>query len=397
MRTSRGGGAVIAAAGVALIVWLGRPGTSLARRAGLAFVAVAVRHAFVLNARDRAARAVTFYERGLRRLDDTWPGTGETGERFRSEHHPYADDLDLFGRGSLFELLSSPRTAAGEATLAGWLLTPAAPEVIRDRAAGRPGAGAQDSISGKGSSSSGPTCAPSWTPTPCGSGRCSAAAGGGLAALRAAGPCRADDRATWRGGSGPASRPAGWARCWSCQSAVGLVVPRRVREVSEHVERRAQELGVLRDLLALIEREPAASPRLQTLAAELTATGHVPSVEIGRLVRLADLLNTRQNQFFVPIAALLLLGTQTAMAIDRWRERCGRARAALARDRRRVRSAGRAGRLCGRAPRRRAIRRIEDDGPVLEADAACPPADSRRSRRAERPAARRRRPRTCCW
>ena len=96
-------------------------------------MAVAIRHAFVLNARDRAARAVTFYERGLRRLDDTWPGTGETGERFRSEHHPYADDSDLFGRGSLFELLSSPRTAAGEATLAAWLLNPATPEVIRQR------------------------------------------------------------------------------------------------------------------------------------------------------------------------------------------------------------------------------------------------------------------------
>jgi DNA mismatch repair ATPase MutS len=36
-----------------------------------------------------------------------------------------------------------------------------------------------------------------------------------------------------------------------------------------------------------------------------------------------NILASRQNQFFVPIAALLLLGTQTAMAIDRWRARCG--------------------------------------------------------------------------
>jgi hypothetical protein len=126
----RGG---IAAAAVGLIVWLGRAGLPWLVIPGLAFVAVAIRHAFVLNARDRAARAVTFYERGLSRLDDTWPGSGETGERFRSEHHPYADDLDLFGRGSLFELLSSPRTAAGEAALAGWLLAPADPRVVRER------------------------------------------------------------------------------------------------------------------------------------------------------------------------------------------------------------------------------------------------------------------------
>ena len=106
----------IAASGVGLIVWLGRPGLPWLIVPALLFAAVAIRHALVLNARDRAARAVDFYQRGLRRLDDTWPGTGETGERFRSEHHPYAEDLDLFGRGSLFELLSSPRTAAGEAT-----------------------------------------------------------------------------------------------------------------------------------------------------------------------------------------------------------------------------------------------------------------------------------------
>jgi DNA mismatch repair ATPase MutS len=82
-------------------------------------------------------------------------------------------------------------------------------------------------------------------------------------------------------------------------------------------------LGVLRDLLILVEREPASSPHLQALATALGATGHVASQEIGRLVRLADILNARQNQFFVPFAALMLLGTQTAMAIDRWRARCG--------------------------------------------------------------------------
>jgi DNA mismatch repair ATPase MutS len=96
-----------------------------------------------------------------------------------------------------------------------------------------------------------------------------------------------------------------------------------VREVAEQVERRAQELAVLRDVLALFEHEPAAAVRLKALSAELNASGSAPSVEIARLVRLVDLLAARQNQFFVPIAALLLLGTQTAIAIDHWRARCG--------------------------------------------------------------------------
>jgi hypothetical protein len=312
----------IAAAAVGLIVWLGRPDLPWLVLPGLAFAGVAIRHALVLNARDRAARAVTFYERGLQRLDGTWPGTGETGERFRSEHHPYADDLDLFGRGSLFELLSSPRTATGEETLAAWLRAPASAEVIRDRQQAveelRPKLDLREGLFVFGPdvraivdtsalrawALEAPRIAAVWP----------ARALPVLAALTTA-------HVAWWAWSG---EPPPWlGTLLVIQSATGWWFRDRVRGVSEHVERRAQELGVLRDLLALIEREPAGSPRLQTLAAELAATGHVPSEEIGRLVRLADLLNTRQNQFFVPVAALLLLGTQTAMAIDRWRARCG--------------------------------------------------------------------------
>ena len=47
--------------------------------------------------------------------------------------HPYAQDLDLFGIGSLFELLSTARTHAGERTLASWLLEPADRQVVRAR------------------------------------------------------------------------------------------------------------------------------------------------------------------------------------------------------------------------------------------------------------------------
>ena len=43
----------------------------------------------------------------------------DAGERFRDDSHLYADVLDLFGQGSLFELLSIARTRTGEAKLAG--------------------------------------------------------------------------------------------------------------------------------------------------------------------------------------------------------------------------------------------------------------------------------------
>jgi hypothetical protein len=91
------------------------------------------RHDGVLRARKLAIRGIGFYERGLARLEDRWPGTGEPGERFRDDRHAYANDLDLFGRGSLFELLSLARTRTGEAMLAGWLTAAADPPEIQAR------------------------------------------------------------------------------------------------------------------------------------------------------------------------------------------------------------------------------------------------------------------------
>lgn len=91
----------------------------------IGFVIIAAYHSRVLRAQELALRAVAFYQRGLARIEERWAGTGQTGERFLDPHHEYAADLDLFGRGSLFELLSTARTRMGEATLANWLLAPA--------------------------------------------------------------------------------------------------------------------------------------------------------------------------------------------------------------------------------------------------------------------------------
>ena len=66
--------------------------------------------------------------RGIARIEDRWAGTGQTGDRFRDPNHVYAADLDLFGRGCLFELLSTARLPMGENQLAHWLKTPS-PEI----------------------------------------------------------------------------------------------------------------------------------------------------------------------------------------------------------------------------------------------------------------------------
>src|SRR5215467_951838 len=90
----------------------------------LAFVPMAIVHGRVDGSLKRSSRAIAYYDRALARLENRWVGTGNSGERFRDPKHLYADDLDLFGRGSLFELISTARTAAGERILADWILAP---------------------------------------------------------------------------------------------------------------------------------------------------------------------------------------------------------------------------------------------------------------------------------
>src|SRR6202167_5600320 len=106
-------------------IWLGLPAAL--------FMGLIVAHERALRARRAALRAVAHYERALARMDGQWAGHGETGERFLDGAHPYAADLDLFGPGSLFELLSSARTRMGEETLADWLLESAEPAALQAR------------------------------------------------------------------------------------------------------------------------------------------------------------------------------------------------------------------------------------------------------------------------
>lgn len=120
---------------LALLVWNAAVSSRWLSAPLAAFVWLVRHHAQVLRARERTLRGLAFYERGLARLEDRWIGTGDPGERFQDDAHVYANDLDLFGRGSLFELLSLARTRTGEATLARWLMSAADAGEIRARQA----------------------------------------------------------------------------------------------------------------------------------------------------------------------------------------------------------------------------------------------------------------------
>jgi len=101
----------------------------------VAFIVLFAWHEVVIRALTRARAAVQYYDDGIARIEDRWMRDTPSGERFRDRDHPYADDLDIFGPRSLFQLLSCCRTPMGEERLASWLLQASSIGAIRDRQA----------------------------------------------------------------------------------------------------------------------------------------------------------------------------------------------------------------------------------------------------------------------
>lgn len=57
----------------------------------------------------------------------------DQGDQFRNKSHHFANDLDLFGEHSLFQLINHTVNEGGKSTLARWMLSDANPETARER------------------------------------------------------------------------------------------------------------------------------------------------------------------------------------------------------------------------------------------------------------------------
>lgn len=99
----------------------------------VAFLVLVRHHVMLGRARRRALEFVAIsVEAGARRRRE-WEALPLRSAYRAGGEHPYAADLDVFGRASLFHLLYPGGTALGERTLREWLLTAAAPGVVRER------------------------------------------------------------------------------------------------------------------------------------------------------------------------------------------------------------------------------------------------------------------------
>jgi MutS-like protein len=284
------------------------------------FAALAVKHARILQLGERARRARRFYQRGLDRMADRWAGSGRDGVRFL-DGHPFARDLDLFGRGSLFELMNTARTDIGEETLAGWLRAPAGCEEATARQAAvdelRAMLDLREDVAVLAAESevgrTGPLAA--WT---------AAAAQDLPRALAFVLPSLAAVTAVLSVLVYRETVAAGWLIAWVCgQSAIAAIWRHRFHHALHAVETPEHDLALLASLLERVERERFTSVRLAALRQALITDGVPPSRRIAQLRSLVSWLDSTHNLMFAPFAYLLLVREQLAVAINNWHRAYG--------------------------------------------------------------------------
>lgn len=283
------------------------------------FVALAGRrYQRVRESRYRMSRLMTYYERGIQRLQGNWVGTGATGEEFSRPDHVYAADLNVFGKGSLFELVCIARTSIGQRGLATYLSESAAlPEILLRQEAVRELQGRADlrervaSLGKFDLQESRSETFEAWLHSPT------------LSYARHLRPLTALTSVLLAGvvlagliGLIP------WINVSICitplvifHSAVGLIFRTQVNKIHEWARLVSIETEVLREGLRLLEREEFESGKLR----QLTDSVQRASEAVQKLGRLLNALNERYKDLFYGPSLLLLVGTQLSMAIEQWR------------------------------------------------------------------------------
>ena len=103
--------------------------------AAAVFIGLVIAHGRVRVEKRRLTTLRDLNDEGIRRIERAWDSLPARMQPGAEASHGYAEDLDLFGRPALTQLLGPSGTPAGDAALAGWLLRASTPEEVRRRQA----------------------------------------------------------------------------------------------------------------------------------------------------------------------------------------------------------------------------------------------------------------------
>lgn len=283
----------------------------------LLFLVLLAWHQRLATAWELARRASSHYREGLLRLQGEWTGRGPDGSLFANAQHPYARDLDLFGKGSLYQLLCRASTRAGQERLAQWLQTPASPDQVESRQAAaqelRERLDLREQLAGLQAgqqSLKGPSPA-EWGVLPL---ELRSQLLRGLAALLGI---------------------LGWLALayWVVRhdpTPLGLVIlvqqvflrvwGRAVDPVLRRTDPVRAQCLALTGYLRRLEQETVEAPLLRSCWAPLQDR---PSQALGQLEGFLDTLESRRNPLLAPFFALSLAPYQLACSIENWRSQHG--------------------------------------------------------------------------
>ncbi|MDB4934713.1 MAG: MutS-related protein family 1 [Labilithrix sp.] len=314
--------------------WLGVVGLVLA------FGVLVVVHARVHEAKERKVAAVRFHERALARMAGKWRAFTSIGEKWAVDTHPYAGDLDVFGKASLFQLLDATSTRFGEEVLARWLsgdaATPVAgdgapdfAEAIRARQAAvkdlAPRVAVREELAVVGSLLD--EGKPDPRPFVMWAGQSGAAQSKGLpGSLRIVAvlmPVLTIGTAVLAS-IGLVPRAAFILPFALCIVILASLRPRLAPNL-EAASSKETALSRYAGMLAILENEPFEAPALVALQKRLRESGASATKEMASLSRIVGFLDARNNEVFrFFIGPMLMWDLWCALALDRWRARAGR-------------------------------------------------------------------------
>lgn len=247
----------------------------------------------------------------------------EEGAGFLPADHPYANDLDIFGRASVFQYCNRTTSDMGEKALAAWLLQPADVNTILQR---------QAAIKEL-------TATKDWSQQ-----------------LQAYG---AEQKIT----TATQERLQSWLQSqphfinnlfWKILqyavpviiiTVIGLniadviadttrnlfllgsamlafVMAKKIAPLHEQVSKMADELAVLADSVKLIEQASFNTPLLQSLQAKFIIENSKASTQLKQLKKIVERLDLRLNPVvFIPLAIIFQWDIHQAMALEKWKQR----------------------------------------------------------------------------
>jgi hypothetical protein len=286
-----------------------------------AYALLAIVHERVIRVRRHGETAANLYRRGIARVEDRWSGTGASGDRFRDPSHVYADDLDVFGRGCLFELLSTARMPMGETRLAEWLRSPSPVATAIERqglvAELRPKLELREDLAVTGEDLRvrlNPESLTTWCESP------PLLGGPAIRAIAAAFAVAAATCFVYFVHTG---------NLWPflailvAEAILFRGMRLRARQVMSGVSCNSEGVVLFSQILERVEREPFAAPRLREFQAQLDRGEEPASRSVRRFARIVNWIDAYHSLIVRIIDVPLLYSVQTGLAAEAWRKRCG--------------------------------------------------------------------------